>query len=112
MHTSVTALTTDSGGTGSAVIALSTDSAVTSDVHITVKVVATDSAVSCHRCHTNVYIVISALSVAIAVISALSLPLLSQRGSVLVFAVTALRLVLVVTALCTSASDRRGISPV
>ena len=60
------------------------------------KVAATDNAVTalsrCHRCHTNVHVGTSALS----------LPLLSHN-TVLVFTVTTL---------CTSVSNRCGISPV
>ena len=58
------------------------------------------SNVSCHRCHTNVQIVISALS----------LPLLSQRCARLRFHSAVL--VFAVTALYTLVSDRSGIPPV
>ena len=117
MHTSVTAVATDSGVTavatdsavtavalGSAVTAVATDNAVTAMFTLVWQRCAHHcessgnwqrcrSTVSCHRCRTNVHIVISVLS----------LPLLSQRcarfhchSTVLVFAVTAL---------CTSVSN-------
>ena len=70
MHISVTAVTTDSGGTDSAVTAVTIDSAVTAvTINSAVTAMFTFITVSCHRCHTNVHIIISALS----------LPLLSQR---------------------------------
>ena len=90
VHTSVTAVTTDSGvtavwqqcdngNTGSAVTAVSTNSAVTAMLTLVWQWCAhhcesignwqrCHSTVSCHRCYTNVYITISVVS----------LPLLSQ----------------------------------